>query len=285
MEFRGERYKHFEGARTTTDYVLGEWPWEVRVGDQVRTDDYIHPPRSLSREVSDDETVWSVAEYVGGDRIWEAFDLPGEPPSPRGVYANQPSPHAERALSMGLTAAIVVPVFLLVWFIRAAFIGSDPVMAEAHRYSPPADSAVVVLGPFQLEGRASNVAVEARTDVSNNWIYFDYALMNTATGEVTEFGREIGYYFGVDGGERWSEGSQRDRALVPRVASGEYMLRVAPEGPVPTQYTISIVRDAPVNLIWILGLVFLLLPPGFSLLRHFTFKSQRWAESDYASDD
>jgi len=285
VEFRGEVYKHFEGARTTTDYVLGEWPWEVRVGDEVRTDDYVHPPRSLSKEVSEDETVWSIAEYVDGRRVWDAFELDGKPPKPRGVYANQPSPYVDRAKRMALTAALVIPAFLLLWFGRSTFVGSEAVLAEAHRYTPPPDSAVVVLGPFQLDGRTSNLAVEARTDVSNNWVYFNYALVNTATGAVREFGREVSYYFGRDGGESWSEGSQGDKALVPRVAAGQYMLRVAPEGPTPTSYTIMIVRDAPVHLLWIGTLVLLLLPPGFVLLRHFSFKSQRWAESDYTSDD
>lgn len=286
VEFRGEVYKHFEGARTTTDYVLGEWPWEVRVGDTVRTDDYVHPPRSLSKEVSDDETVWSVGEYVDGHAVWDAFGLEGKPPKPRGVYSNQPSPYVDSAKRAGLTAALVIPVFLALWFARASFVGSAPVLAESHRYQPPADSSsVTVLGPFQVEGRTSNLAVEARTDVSNTWIYFDYALLNVETGDVTEFGREVGYYFGRDGGESWSEGSRDDKALVPTVAAGEYMLRVAPEGPTPTQYTIMIVRDAPVTLFWIMTLVLLVLPPGFALLRHFSFKSKRWAESDYAADD
>lgn len=285
VAFRGEVYKHFEGARTTTDYVLGEWPWEVRVGDTVRTDDYVHPPRSLSRESSDDETVWSIAEYVDGRRIWDAFGLEGKPPRPRGVYANQPSPHKEGAKAMALTAVMVLPLFLVLWLTRATVFGSHPVLAEDHRYAPPPDSAVVVIGPFEVGGRTSNLAVEARTDVSNSWIYLDYALMNTATGELRQFGREVSYYFGRDGGERWTEGSQRDRALVPRVAPGEYMLRVAPEGPGPTRYTIRIVRDAPVTLLWVLTLVALLLPPVVMLLRHFSFRSQRWAESDYAPDD
>ncbi|NNL29496.1 MAG: DUF4178 domain-containing protein [Gemmatimonadetes bacterium] len=284
VEFRGETYKHFEGARTTTDYVLGEWPWEVRVGDEVHTDDYVHPPRSLSREVSDDETVWSVAEYMDGSSIWQAFRLEGKPPRPRGVYSNQPSPYGPAAKRLGATAALVLPLFIVLWIVRSAT-ASTPVLAEAHQYAPPQDSAVVVIGPFQAEGRTSNLAVEARTDVSNNWIYFDYALVNTETGTLRETGREVSYYFGREGGESWREGSQRGTVVIPRVPSGEYMLRVAPEGPTPTQYTIRVVRDRPSHLLWGLTLVILLLPPAFALLRHASFHSRRWAESDYASDD
>ncbi|NNF13273.1 MAG: DUF4178 domain-containing protein [Gemmatimonadetes bacterium] len=283
VHFRGETYKHFEGARTTTDYVLGEWPWEVRVGDEVHTDDFVCPPRSLSKEVSDDETVWSVAEYVDGHRIWEAFDLEGKPPRPVGVYSNQPSPHADRAKRVGLTAAFVVPLFLVLWIVRTVT-GSTPITAEAFQYTPPADSAVQIVGPFTVGGRTANLALEARTDVSNNWIYFDYALVNTATGEVREAGREVGYYFGREGGESWREGSQRGQVTMPSVPSGEYMLRVAPEGPVPVQYTIRVLRDAPVHSLWLVTFLILLLPPISALMRQASFHSRRMAESDYASD-
>ncbi len=283
VTFRGETYKHFEGARTTTDYVLGEWPWEVRVGDEVMTDDFVHPPRSLSKEVSDDETVWTVAEYVDGRSIWDAFGLDGKPPRPVGVYANQPSPHAERAKRVGATAGLVVPAFLVLWFLRMAT-GSDLVVAQPYVYAPPPDSAVQILGPFEVEGRTANLVVEARTDVSNNWIYFDYALVNTASGELREAGREIGYYFGREGGENWREGSQRGRVAMPAVPAGEYMLRIAPEGPVPTQYTIRVIRDAPMHSLWIVTLLVILLPPLSALLRQASFHSKRMAESDYASD-
>lgn len=285
VELHGETFKHFEGARTTTDYVLGEWPWEVRVGDEVQLDDYVSPPRAISKEESADETVWSMAEYISGDRVWKAFDLPGDPPEPRGVYPNQPSPHEGTVGRMLKTAGILIPLFLVLWFVRTNVLpNSELILSEVHRFTPPTDSSVVVVGPFTLEGRTSNLSVDVQTAVANNWIYFDYALMDTGTGEVREFGREVSYYFGRSGGESWSEGSSSDRAMIPSVPAGEYMLRIAPEAPSQVGYEVELRRDVPVTLFYVGTFILLLLPPAFAVFRRQAFESQRWAESDYADD-
>ena len=63
--------------------MLGEFPWQVRVGETIAAKDYIAPPRILSSESTTAETVWSSGEYVSGAEIWQAFQLPGAPPSRR----------------------------------------------------------------------------------------------------------------------------------------------------------------------------------------------------------
>src|SRR6266849_2873551 len=89
--YLGETYKHFQSAEANTDFVLGEFPWQVRVREKAAVTDYVHPPRVLSSEKLDNEVTWSIGEYMYGREIWEAFKLPGEPPRAWGVYENQPS--------------------------------------------------------------------------------------------------------------------------------------------------------------------------------------------------
>ena len=92
--YLGEVYKHFQTSDANTDFVMGEFPWQVRVGEHAAVTDYVHPPRVLSSEKMDKEVTWSVGEYMYGREIWDAFKLPGGPPEAEGVYENQPSPVA-----------------------------------------------------------------------------------------------------------------------------------------------------------------------------------------------
>src|SRR2546429_2408190 len=98
--YLGEIYKHFQTSDADTDFVLGEFPWQVRVGEQAAVTDYVHPPRVLSSEKLDKEVTWSIGEYMYGREVWETFKLPGRPPEAMGVYENQPSPVATNVAGM-----------------------------------------------------------------------------------------------------------------------------------------------------------------------------------------
>ena len=53
--FRGQYFKHFQTATAETTFVLGEFPWEVRVGDKALAHDYVSPPLMLTAEETSGE--------------------------------------------------------------------------------------------------------------------------------------------------------------------------------------------------------------------------------------
>jgi len=113
----GDRtFTHFQSATAKTTYIIGEFPWQVRRDDQVRAKDYISPPFMLSGETTGQETTWSVGEYTSGRDIWQAFKLPGSPPSPQGVFANQPSPFGDKRKSVWSNAALFLSLALVILF-------------------------------------------------------------------------------------------------------------------------------------------------------------------------
>jgi len=75
LRYLGETYKQFQTANAATTFVLGEFPWRVRVGESVTVSDYISPPRVISSEGTGKELTWSMGEYISGRDIWKAFQL------------------------------------------------------------------------------------------------------------------------------------------------------------------------------------------------------------------
>jgi hypothetical protein len=287
----GETFKHFQTATAYTEFVLGEFPWQVRVGDHAVVRDFVAPPRMLSEESTPDETTWSLGTYTPAAQIWKAFSLPGKPLRPRGVYANQPDEYRPVAGSMAkrylLFAAIIVGLGLL----RLITASRETVFATNSAFfrpGAPADSLAFVTPTFAVKGRTADLEVTTEAQVDNGWAYFDYALVNEQTGTTYEFGREVSYYHGRDSDGAWSEGSRRDRAVLPSVPAGQYFLRVQPEAQVPTgflEYRIVVRRDVPIVTPYLICLALLAIPPIFWALRAWGMESARWKESDYAPDD
>jgi hypothetical protein len=284
VEYLGERYRHFQTASAEVTYVVGELPWRARVGDTADVQDFVNPPLILSHETSLDESSWSIGEYVEGDSVWKAFGLPGAPPEPTGVGAAQPSPYAAAGRPMFVLTCALVAAAVLVHLLFSLFSQQRLVADVIGEYRPGvADSALVVSEPFSLGGRTSNVMVEVSTNLANRWAYFTLTLVNEDTGVAKTFGREVGYYFGRDSDGSWSEGANWDRAYLPSVVSGSYVLLVEPEGPSPVVWRVRLTRDVPRPLWLWLALGALLVPPVLFLWRRAAFEARRWSESDHTS--
>jgi hypothetical protein len=282
----GQVFRHFQRAQAETNFVLGEFPWQVRVGDRVMASDFVAPPRMLSAEETAEETTWTLSEYVPGDEVWAGFGLEGKPFPARGVYANQPAP--PNSGSGGMWAAAMLLILLLLGGLVLRFAtGGHEVAMRRFTYLPlKADQSQQVIGPLVMEGRTSSVMVEVETDLDNAWADFDFSLADSA-GQATQFGKEISYYQGVDQGESWSEGSREGSVRIPSVPAGRYWLRVEPQSDRAFDYSVRVRRDPPLGWMYLVAVLLLLMPPLLRSVRGGVFEAQRWAESDYApsSDD
>ena len=285
VKYLGETYRHFQTAKAGTTFVLGEFPWQVRVGEAADVTDYVSPPRVISSEMTGGEVTWSMGEYLAGKDVWKAFRLPGSPPEAIGVYENQPSPlSAEtRNIWVAFAAFLVVLVVMMIGFDLAA--RNEQVFTGYYKYnSNQRGEASFVTDDFEVKGHTSNVEVTTSTDVNNRSIYLNYALINEATGQAFDFGREVSYYHGYDSDGAWSEGKANDRVAIPKVPPGRYYLRVEPEGDPGygmTYYTVTVKRDVPQNSFYAIALGAMLLPAILLTWRSLSFEHLRWAESDH----
>jgi hypothetical protein len=258
VKYLGETYRHFQTAKAGTTFVLGEFPWQVRVGEAADVTDYVSPPRVISSENTSGEVTWSMGEYLSGKDVWKAFRLPGNPPEAIGVYENQPSPLSADTRNIWVTFAafLVVLVVMMIGFDLIA--RNQQVFTGYYKYNAnQRGEASFVTDDFEVKGHTSNVEVTTSTDLNNRWIYLNYALINEDTGQAFDFGREVSYYHGYDSDGSWSEGSANDHVAIPRVPPGRYYLRVEPEGDPGygvTYYTVIVKRDVPFSMQSLLAL-------------------------------
>jgi hypothetical protein len=86
----GLMYRHFQRGDARVDHVQGEVYWAVKVGDTVRSDDYVSPPFLLTVETDGKERNVTRSEYVPHLEVATAFGVAlGEPV---GVAPAQPNP-------------------------------------------------------------------------------------------------------------------------------------------------------------------------------------------------
>lgn len=286
--FEDRGYRHFQTAEATTVFVLGEFPWQVRVGDKVTATDFVDPPGILSAEVTaDQEVTWSLGEYTRGADIWKSLGLSGEPPEPEGVFANQPSPYAGATKRMWRTAGLLLALAIALWIVHLASAREKLVFTRDFTYNPRLiQDASLVTPTFELDGRASAVRVDTTTNVNNQWLGVGYALINEDTGESREFAREVSFYSGVEDGEAWSEGSRSDSVTLPHVPPGRYFLRIEPEGErtgVPVSYRVNVIRDVSTSMWFLAALVLVIVPPIMTSIRAAGFEARRWADSDHGA--
>lgn len=285
VRYLGETYRHFQTAKAGTSFVLGEFPWQVRVGEAADVTDYVSPPRVISSESTGGEVTWSMGEYMSGKDVWKAFRLLGSPPEAVGVYENQPSPLSAETRNIWVTFAafLLALVIMMIGFDLVA--RNEQVFTGYYKYSSnQRGEASFVTDDFEVKGHTSNVEVTTSTDLNNRWIYLNYALINEETGQALDFGREVSYYHGYDSDGAWSEGSANDHVAIPKVPPGRYYLRVEPEGDPGygvTYYTVTIKRDVPQYSFYAIALGALLLPAIVLTWRSLSFEHLRWAESDH----
>ena len=272
----GVTYKHYQHATATTTFVMGEFPWAVQAGEQVEFDDFIAPPRVLSREVSAGEINWSGGEYIAGANVWKAFGLSGEPPRADGISPNQPSPYPQKMRHMWsdfLKLALVwLGVLLLFNFISTGkqFLTETVRMTPAEGTAAPA----TFTGSFDVKDSESGLVVEVKASDSDapalQASLVDRSSSRTIPLALVEQGQKS---------SGWRD-LYRSGALTP----GTWAVRLEPEAQEEKRagsYEVKVRREAKgAGWVW-LSLIFLLIPPVVTTLKASSFESQRWSESDY----
>lgn len=289
-EFRRgpDRFRLFSSGRAEVTYVVGEFYWRVAVGETCLVEDYVCPPKMLSREVSDKEATWSESEYLEPEALAEAFAIRSTLPARIGVFANQPNPLIEPNrrifrlfLGLGLVATLVQLAFYF-------FFSAQTVVSQTLVLSPFNPDATLATREFTLGSRARSLRVTHRTDLDNNWAEIVTTLIEKKTGSVHQGVLELSHYRGVEDGESWTEGTREDSLVFRDLPPGTYYFNVEYELGKDSRAAVAnrfeAVRDPLTWSNYVIVMIFLLVFPLVSRWRSAAFESRRWAESDLGGD-
>ena len=285
----GDDYKLFSSGKAAVTYVVGEFYWRVAVGESCLVEDYICPPKMLSREVTDKEASWSESAYLEPEDLRAAFKVAAPAPEHKGVYANQPNPYADRHSGVFSLYWKLVLVATLVQLAFVFIFASQAVLKQQMVLSPYNGDATLTTREFSLPSGARSLRIKHDTDVDNNWVDITTTLIEKGSGEAYQSAQEISYYRGVDDGESWSEGSRDTSISYKDVPAGNYYLVIeydlGKDRPSAVADNVQVVRNPAGWSNYVLVMIFLTLFPLYSRWRRNAFEARRWYESDLGGDE
>lgn len=277
-------YKHFSSYQSSVIHVLGEFYWQVATGEQTQVADYVAPPYVLSSEsYGEHEVTWSHGEYVDHSVIAKAFEV--KLAKPTGLWLNQPNPFAERR--QGITK-FVIAFLALFAVLYAQGPTLRPLTSGDYNFDRSSGVNVFTTEPFELSRDSNRVQVDATAWVNNQWVDFDFALVNDATGERFEGDVGIGFWQGYEDGESWTEGSTEGMEQFSAIDRGRYRLVIEPEVDPSMQelhFEVKVSQGGFFASSFYLTLLAILGYPVLMLVRQLRFEHRRWADSDSAASE
>ena len=220
----GRRYSLSSTGRARTEYVLGEFYWRVKVGDEVKIAEYVSEPHVLSREEGADEVVWSRGVRIASHVVTQAFRLP---------EAAAPPTASEKAAASRASSRRVRRVFWIALAVLAiaevAPFGQDRdarVFAAQLPIVQTDPSHPLATEPFAVPDAGGSLQIAAASPVRNSWVSLGVSLVNQADSRSYDALIAIEAYEGIDSDGAWSEGSEGGEATFPRVPGGTYRLLI-----------------------------------------------------------
>lgn len=290
LEVDGRIYRHFADGAAQVDYVLGEFYWRVRVGDTVRTADYVRPGWMLSWEGSGEEDSWTLSELLNARDVKREFGAGLYAPASSPPMPHQPSPYAGM-VRPAMRFAMIAMAALLV--LTVLFGGSRQIMSETITLQPDMAGRSMTIGPVELSRSWQAVTIDAAAPgLDNAWVDLDYSLVDRQTQQSYDAYGLAERYSGYDSDGSWTEGSRHAATKLAMVPAGTYDLLIDAEAhnwagtTREVQVNISIGRGATFWSNLVVALILILLPVIVIMWRHIKFDSARLAEgSGQASAD
>jgi hypothetical protein len=223
--FDGRRYEHQSTGKASTTYVLGEFYWRARVGDEVSVTEYVDRRWVLSREQNSDEIVWSRGVRLNASEVQFAFGM-AAPILPTGEM-DKSAAHLERGRAVKWIFAAAAVALIVLQSITFGTNRSAVVFSQTFHTTAANEGRTLTTADFDIPGTGGNLRITARSSVYNDWVELPLSLVGP--GDVTYAATpSIEYYYGTDSDGAWSEGAQYSQVTFRSVPGGTYRLLIEP---------------------------------------------------------
>jgi hypothetical protein len=285
VSYKSETYRHFSGGVARVDHVLGEVYWEVSVGETVRVDDFVAPPRMVSFEGVAEEMVVSAAIHVDRDVVRTAFGLKEPLPRPTTTGMVQPNPFRGRSAAWWKVATVLIAI---VFALDVGFhvVRRGSILHEStHDLSATSNAAParIVTEPFLLPAARNNVEIRVTAPgIDAGRFGVEGLLVNDESGETRDF-----WLRGTpDPSELTTTADSSESVRVGGLAAGTWRMRLDPRSATsaPIAGSMKVVVSGPFasNVLPVLIALFLCVPPLLVGAMALIFEATRWQQSDHA---
>ncbi|WP_394821008.1 DUF4178 domain-containing protein [Pendulispora albinea] len=220
VALRGQNYRHLQTVQAVVTSVLGEFYWQVELGETVTATEYEGPHRQkVSQESTRDEVQFSHSSVILGHELRAAF--------PSAFTA----PRETSARAANSKANVFFLVLFALWFVvtmAGCLMARDTVvleksvpvvvkkgnfLADAPKAEPWFSEPFVIPGGHNME---MEIEVHSACMVADDaWVTADIALVHMDSGEVWEDSVDF---------------SDNEKSIwYSRLPDGQYVLRVEPD--------------------------------------------------------
>ena len=215
----------------------------------------------------------------------ETFTIPAVPAAPDATASPLPA-LAGDTLGQAAAARAARDTLGQAAAARAAQAAATPVASTT---SAPAASSgysqMLVSKPIVLAYPSTLDITFTVASLTNHWVEVTASLVNEQTGRGYEVTRSIEYYEGVEDGESWSEGSHSASVVLSGLPAGRYHLNLYPSqeaGMGDTTLLVEMEQHTGSFSNFILVLLLMSALPLWHWMRHSSFETSRWENSDFA---
>jgi len=273
FSFENRKYRIYEKYSAGIVSVGGSLTYIAKQGDYTFNIEAISPPYGISYEESKDEIEYYKMEYIPAKDIYDGFKIKREPKE-EGFNALKPF-DSPKLKNLAQISAVFFFIAILAIYGIFKLVNNDRIL-DGYMNSSIFKSEINVkyTAPKLLR-------VRVYSNVSNSYRDFMLSLYDVNGKRVynTEF--EISYYYGVEDGESWSEGSKEKDIYIRLKKMGKYRLII-------TQYGF---KKYMVNKITVYdgvlrygNFIFLLIVSVIGMLIYFVayiqYKNRLWSDED-----